>query len=113
MSASGQSRSPALAVQTTLIENAMAGDACMVFQMGSSKQTLESFTEAVEARFSECNLRLESSSTSRGTATLREFRISIAQLDASRVTIGAGLQVPVGWITVGDHVKLKPTMLLN
>jgi len=79
----------------------MLGDACMVFQMGSSEQTLESFTEAVEARFSECNLRLESSSTSRGSATLGDFRVSIAQLDPARVTIGAGLQVPAGWVTVG------------
>src|SRR5262245_9441146 len=102
MATSRQSHSAALAVQTTLIENSVAGDACMVFQMGGSPQALESFTEAVEARFSECDLKLESSSTSRGSATLGQFRVSIATLDPARVTISTGLQVPAGWVTVGD-----------
>jgi len=102
MVSSSQSHSPALALETTMIQNALAGDACFVFQMGSSEQALESFTEAVEARFSECNFRLEGSATARGTATLGDFSVALSKLDPSRVTVSEGLKIPAGWVTVGD-----------
>jgi hypothetical protein len=99
---SSQNRSPALAVETITIQNALAGDACLVFRMGSSPAAMEDFTEAVEARFADCNLTLQTSSTAAGRATTSEVHVALDRLDPSRVTVRSGLQVPTGWSTTGD-----------
>lgn len=97
-----QAHSPALALETTTIQNRLAGDACLSYRMGESRQAMQSYTQGAEARFSECLMTLETSSTGPQSGTTASFRVSLSQLDPGRITVAAGLSVPTKWTTVGD-----------
>jgi hypothetical protein len=99
---SSQAHSPALALETATIQNRLAGDACLSYRIGESQQKMRSYTLAAEARFSECRMTLETSSTSEGMGTTSSFRVSLNQLDPLRIQVRDGLRVPPNAITVGD-----------
>jgi hypothetical protein len=94
----GQAHSAALAVETTTIQNRLAGDACLSYRIGESRQ----ITLAAEARFFECRMTLEASSASEGMGTTSSFHVSLNQLDPARVQVLDGLRPPPNAITVGD-----------
>ena len=85
-----------------MIQNRLAGDACLSYRIGESQQRMQSYTQGAEARFSECLMTLETSSTGPGTAATARFRVSLNQLDPERIAVATGLTVPVTSITVGD-----------
>jgi hypothetical protein len=97
-----QGHSPALAVETALIQNRLAGDACLSYRIGQSQQTMQSYTLAAEARFSECEMTLETSSTSAAMGTTSSFRVLLSQLDPARIRVTDGLKVAPNSITIGD-----------
>jgi hypothetical protein len=97
-----QAHSPALALETTTIQNRLAGDACLSYRIGQSRQAMQSYTQSVEARFSDCLMILETSSTGPENGTTSSFRVSLNQLDPAQITVGDGLAVAPQWITVGD-----------
>src|SRR5262249_50664528 len=99
---SGQGHSPELALETTMIQNRLAGDACLSYRIGESRETMQAFTQGTEARFSDCLMTLETSLTEAATATTGRFRFSLSQLDPQRIAVGAGLKVAPNAITVGD-----------
>jgi hypothetical protein len=99
---SSQGHSPALALETTIIQNRLAGDACLSYRIGPSREAMQSYTQAAEARFSECLMTLETSSTGAGMGTTSSFRVSLGQLDPVRIRVRDGLTVAPNSITVGD-----------
>ena len=91
-----------MALETTIIQNRLAGDSCLSYRIGQTQQTMQSYTVAAEARFSECLMTLETSSTSLGMGTTSSFRVSLGQLDPARIRIRENLRVAPNTITVGD-----------
>ena len=85
-----------------MIQNRLAGDACLSYRIGQSQQAMQSYTLAAEARFSECEMTLETSSTSATMGTTSSFRVLLSQLDPARIRVRDGLKVLPNWIMVGD-----------
>jgi hypothetical protein len=98
----GQAHSPALTLETSTIQNRLAGDACLSYRIGESLQTMQSYTLGAEARFSECLMMLDTSSTGPEKGTTSSFRVSLSQFDAARTTVRDGLQVIPNSSTAGD-----------
>jgi hypothetical protein len=99
---SRQAHSPALTLETTTIQNRLAGDACLSYRIGESLQTIQSYTLGAEARFSECLMMMETSSTGPVKVTTSSFRVSLSQFDAARTTVRDGLQMTPNSFTAGD-----------
>jgi hypothetical protein len=110
MSRALQTVPPSLVAITVSIENSMAGDACFVFQTGASKDKLETFTEAAEARFSGCEMTLRTSNTTGPVAQTAVFRVNLAALDPQRITIAEGMTIPAGSTVIGE-IPLKSLRL--
>jgi hypothetical protein len=84
------------------LQKNLGGAACAVFEMGATKAELQQVTEGTEVLFSGCDMTLSTSTTVGSQGDVRTIHVPLGKLDPARVTLTAGVQVPAGWITVGE-----------
>lgn len=80
----------------------LGGAACVVFQMGPSREELKPVTENTEVRFADCDMTLETATTIGPRSELRTFHVALGKLPADAVSLLDGFRLPAGWIAAGE-----------
>ena len=84
------------------LEKNLGGAACVVFEMGPSRDRLERISENTEVRFDGCQMTLHQATVSGSLSELRTLTVPLGALTPDGVTLSEGFNLPSGWVSTGD-----------